>query len=215
MLIAIPFCHEIPEFMAAIKKIPYDQLYASYMPEHVAYFNIRESFLNMPEYTHLAICPDDMIPTYEGIEKLVNNILAYNMAVHSGTCNVDSADLKDSLNICYRIPADEHAPYDFIRTDSLADEPDLIRVEYSGFPFMILHRSIVRLLTFRPNYKRKATDYILCRELMIMKTPIIADHSVRFHHMRYAGTNFVGIKLERLQMVLKENKSMELDLNGI
>lgn len=210
LLLAVFHARDIPEFHKSIAKIPYDQLWINYYPTVQAAHIAKETFLNMPQYTHLALVSDDLILTYAGVEKMINNIMSYNLLVHTAVCNVDMDKNKDYFNICHKMPV--YPNYEWVHKDSLADSPDLIRVKFNGWTFFVLHRSLVPLLTFNGNFKDAALDLEMCKELESMNVPIVTDWSVQFYHMRYSGTVYTGLKRSSVEMELKESTIMENEM---
>ena len=70
-LLCCPSPRDIREVYEALRETGYDRLYAKYYPEKTAYNLLRDYFLDHTEYTHLVICPDDLIIKKEHIDSLV------------------------------------------------------------------------------------------------------------------------------------------------
>lgn len=105
LLIFCPSPRDIPEFTDAINSISHDKLivkYLSYLDG--PYPQAREFFLKHKQYTHFAICPDDLIVTPQGVEQLIES--AERRDFIAGMCNVDLTDL-DMLAMTYNLPSKE------------------------------------------------------------------------------------------------------------
>jgi len=189
LLIGIPSPRDIPQFIEAIAKIPYDKVWIKNAGmELEPYKRMRDFFLSHKEYTHLAICSDDLIVHPEGVEQLIDRAEEYPLIM--GICNVDINDHPDGLMAISRIePAgkEEGRRYHFYRRSEL---DGIIRVPWAGFAFAIFRRDIVEKIKFdddgRWNYGRHvgANDIAMCHDLNELDIPIMVDTSVYFYHHR-------------------------------
>ena len=78
LLIGIPSPRDIPNFKLAIDRINYDKLWVKYMGyQYDPYGQMRDFFLQHDEYTHFAICQDDLILHPKGVQTLIDDLELY------------------------------------------------------------------------------------------------------------------------------------------
>jgi len=137
ILLAIPSPRDIPEFQKAMDSITdIDKLWFKYCPAHITYPLIRKEFLNHPnKYTHLVICPDDLLITREHLQTLMDdytNLLVTDeerdTTVISGYCNVDTSQHAKEANICidYVTPRKLGRRYKWIKLSAIASMKGII-----------------------------------------------------------------------------------------
>lgn len=202
LLIFCPSPRDIPEFIEAIKKINHDKFIIKYLGyEDNPYPQARKFFLKHTEYTHFAICPDDLIVTPEGVEQLVKD--AENMDFIAGMCNVDLTDL-DMLAMTYNLPSRKRIGRTFVwyRKDDLKyKEQKIIPVGWCGTPFAIFSRKIMEQLEFLGDARwnegasrTESFDIGIATDLKEMGISEMVDTRVFFRHMRYGGAIQVDYK---------------------
>lgn len=202
LLIFCPSPRDIPEFIESIKNIDHDKLVVKYLGyEDHPYLQAQKFFLNHKQYTHFAICPDDLIVTPEGVEQLIQD--AKTMDFVAGMCNVDLTDL-DMLAMTYNLPSKKRVGRRFIwyrKEDLQYKNQDIIPVGWCGTPFAIINRETMEKIKFigdlRWNQEANHTesqDIGICHDLKDLGIPVMVDTRVSFHHMRYVGTIQVGYK---------------------
>lgn len=197
LLIGIPSPRSIPEFTEAIAKIPYDKVWIKNAGHELQpYQMMRSFFLEHAEYTHLAICSDDLIVTLEGVEHLIQ--LAEKYPLIMGICNVNIADHPDGfMAVAKNEPRGRESgrTYDFYTRKELKGK-GIIRVKWSGFAFPIFARQVVEAIHFdddgRWNGGRRAgaNDIAMCHDLNALGIPIMVDTSVYFYHHRIGRALF-------------------------
>jgi len=148
LLIFCPSPRDIPEFTDAINSITHDKLIVKYLSYHdEPYPQARKFFLKHKQYTHFAICPDDLIVSEEGVNQLVND--AETRDFIAGTCNVDMTDM-DMLAMTYNLPSKERKGRRFVwyRKEDLQFREPIINVGWCGTPFAIFPRRVIEKLQF-------------------------------------------------------------------
>ena len=129
-LLAIPSPRDLIEFHNAIEKVTdIDKLWVKYCPSPITYPRIRQEFLSKAnsKYTHLIICPDDLIIDRQKLQYLIDdyqNLLLkeeQNTTVISGYCNVDDSDHSHEANICmeYVTPRRQGRRYNWVKMTSI------------------------------------------------------------------------------------------------
>lgn len=201
LLIFCPSPRDIPEFTEAINSINADKLIVKYLSYHdEPYPQARKFFLQHKQYTHFAICPDDLIVTPEGVEQLIKD--AETRDFIAGMCNVDLTDL-DVLAMTYNLPSKERAGRRFVwyRKEDLEFRDSIISVGWCGTPFAIFSRKLIEKLHFLGDQrwndgasKTESFDIGIATDLKSMNIQEMVDTRVFFHHMRFGGESKVGIK---------------------
>jgi hypothetical protein len=132
VLIAIPSPRDLPEFKSSVDSIKdIDKLWIKYCPAPITYPKIRDEFLDNPnnkKYTHLIICPDDLVIDREKLNLLISdyeNLLnkdEQKTTVISGYCNVDNSDHDKDANICINpvTPRRLGRRYKWVKLNSIA-----------------------------------------------------------------------------------------------
>lgn len=171
LLIINPSPRKIKLFEAKLEILntKYDILREKYNFNEVeAYNNCRDYFLSHPEYTHMAILPDDLLVDLKHVDRLVEDLEKYDYDVLSGISNFAMS----SKNFWNRMTCIEYnnygavdqlaktARFDYFnqvmtreRYDKLKEEmvnkPNrIIRVALSNFPFTIAKRSVIEKFEF-------------------------------------------------------------------
>ena len=133
-----------------------------------AYNNCRDYFLSHPEYTHLAILPDDLLVDLKHVDRLVEDLEKYDYDVLSGISNFSMESKNffnhmtciDYLNYGAVDQLAKTARFDYFKQvmtredyvklkEKLADKPDrIIRVALSNFPLTIAKRHVIEKIEF-------------------------------------------------------------------
>lgn len=193
LLIFIPSPRDLLQFHEAIAKIPHDKIWYKYMPyELQPYQQAREYFLQHPEYTHLAICPDDLEVTPKGVERLWEDSKTYD--VIGGMCNVEMSDLKSrdpNYALTHNLPtlAREGRVYHWYHK---SDTPKntILQVPWQGTAFLIMARHVVEQIPFNGDSEaNNATvsfsyDVGIAHGLANHSVPSFVDTAVFFKHYR-------------------------------
>lgn len=204
LLIFIPSPRDIKQFHDAIKKIPHDKLWMKNMPYTMdPYGKARKYFMKHKEYTHFAICPDDLIVTKEGVEQLIADAKKY--SVVSGTCNVNMDDLeaneKMNLAMTTNLPTLKRGDcrkYNWIQKKDLDSMGAIISVPWSGTPFMILRRDVLEQFKFdgdgpANNATPFSFDVGIAHELKKLGIKQYVDTRVFFLHYRVTLTKYLNL----------------------
>lgn len=214
LLVGVPSPRDIPEFLEATAKLPYDKFWAKYYTEYPAFTHIREFFLEHKEYSHLAILCDDLIVTPQQAEALMFLATEYGYPAIGGVCNVGRDEI---WNNCYNVslthltnPFRPERRYEFITIPEAEEQIKkcpIVQTRFQGFPFTIIRRDIVERFPFKTDgfYNEEigmkpetgcCTDTVFCLETWQAGVPMWADLRIVMYHMpnsRYL-TNAVGQK---------------------
>lgn len=200
-LLCSPSPRDIPEVYQELKQTGYDRLYAKYYPEKTAYELMRKYFVDHQEYSHLVICPDDLIIKKEHIDRLIEDLQKNDYAILSGVCNVDQGANKDYLNITYNLP---HPIRTIPERKQLGwrhyhwvhkDEPFTVNIQpflFSGFAAMFFRRDVMERYKFTddaaqngtPSLITGAIDVMMANVCAIERIPQMVDTTVRMEHLK-------------------------------
>lgn len=212
---------EMDEIYEEFYKIPCDKW-------DIAYFKypygqrLAEGLLKKnPEYTHLVLVANDMIPTKECFEQLVKDLEEYDYPVLSGVVNVDMNKLKNHYNVCFNLPSLEYAkrhyrwmPESVIKTCLDYGAP-IQKVKFSGFPMMFIRRDVLektrinyldpKLTTIEDAvWDRRggfANDLCFANNCHVNNIPIHADLRCKMKHFGLKGKQKVGINKPKLTFI--------------
>lgn len=200
-LLCSPSPRDIKEVYDELKDTGYDRLYAKYYPEKTAYNLMRDYFLDHQEYTHLVICPDDLVIKKEHTDKLIADLEINDFPVLSGVCNVDSGSNKDFLNITYNLPHPKRTVpekniigwrhYHWVHKDTKFPR-DILPFYFSGFAAMFLRRDVVARYKFTDDAAQNGTPSLITGAIDVMfsnvcaleKIPQMVDTTVRMEHLK-------------------------------
>lgn len=204
-LIAIPAPKRVPDVMEALQKIPeYTKMWIRNYPESQAYLLMQQYFLENPSYTHLCICPYDLIPERKGFDYLVQDITEGDgwdkYPVISGYCNLQQEGWEaaySNIVIDKLIDIDANKRnYQFAALSALEKmNGKIIKVEFSGFPLMFIRRDIlekkhIMLMTDgqwngQPASCGACVDVVFCWDCHNKNIPIYVDTRCRFLHLKW------------------------------
>lgn len=205
LLVCIPSPRDIPEFERSMEDLSFDKIwikYVGYNYEPNPYQRFVNYFLNHPEYTHLAIAPDDCLVPVKGAEKLWNHAKSGKKVV-TGYANLDMKQLDVYPITKHKVHPDRSKRYyDLMDKNNLPKK--MFKAGWQGTCFMIIERSIVEKLQwngdmidgYNKNLGIQAFDVGICYQLHKMKIPIWVDPDpdCKSYHMRYGGKIYVGEK---------------------
>src|SRR4029079_9571440 len=149
---------DIPEFLESIEKIQTPKLWMKYYPQEQAYRDARQWFLAQEGFTHLIICPDDLIIKQESLDILtVYAEMGYDIL--SGWCNSTAGKPEDDNiysnisieHVTNKLPRQqvwEDLKFDRIKT-IINLKPNIVRVAHSGFALTSISRDMVKAVPFR------------------------------------------------------------------
>ena len=192
----------MPSFTLAINKIPHDKLWVKYTGYNKdPYGQWLKYFHDSPEYTHVAICPDDLIPHPQGVKQLWET--AQKGTIVSACANVDKRDFGCPYRTSWPIAASKNLPslkfprdydwYTWHELTELTNGSSLVQVKHSGVAFMIIPRDIVNKISFKGDMgslsenKPSAYDVGISHDLINQNIPQYLDTSVFFAHFRYGS----------------------------
>jgi hypothetical protein len=205
LLIASPSPRKIKLFEAKLKILntKYDILLEKYNFNEVeAYNNCRDYFLSHPEYTHMAILPDDLLVDLKHVDKLVEDLEKYDYDVLSGISNF-SMDSKNFFNHMTCIDYMNYgavdqlaktARFDYFKQimsrdrynelkKELANKPNrIIRVCLSNFPFTIAKRHVIEKIEF--GMSLMGVDTVFFQSCINKGIPTYADLDVEMLHIK-------------------------------
>lgn len=202
LLLAMPSPRDLDDVINTWKQLDEDQLHVKYFREWSAYQQIRNFFLKNTKYTHLAICPDDLIIQKQDLEILKQDLEKFDYPVLSGMSNVNM-DKPDLMNIMIgMIPAkkaQDRTPFAWEKYKNF--KQDLTKVLFSGFPLMIIRRDIVEKFDFDSESKLDGfdpdmvgnLDIHFCHRCNENNIPIWVDRRARMIHLR----NLTDLKVGR------------------
>ncbi len=187
-LLCIPSPRDLKAVKQHIDQLRIDKLWLKYYKELEAYQLMREYFLDN-NYTHLIICPDDLIVKRFDLARLLYAIETFDFAVVSGICNVDSGNSKAAFNITYPNNLPDANPakrsYKWITNNALkrraSNEP--FRVGYAGFPLMAIEYDVTKKLPFR-NDGGCCIDVMFCWDCHHLNIPIYVDPKINLVHLK-------------------------------
>lgn len=200
-LLCCPSPRDIPEVYEELKLTGHDRLYAKYYPEKIAYRLLQKWFLDHEDYTHLVICPDDLIIKKEHLDRLISVLREYDYPVLSGVCNVDQGANKDFLNVTYNLPHPTRSVpekkqvgwrhYHWVHKNTVF--PNIIHpFLFSGFAAMFLRRDVVQRYRFTDDARQNGTPSLITGAIDVMFAnvcaiegiPQMVDTSVRMEHLK-------------------------------
>jgi len=200
-LLCSPSPRDISEVYTALKQTRFPRLYAKYFPERIAYNRMRQWFLDHEEYTHMVICPDDLIVEKKHLLKLIKTLEKKDYPLLSGVCNVDNVDNKNYLNITENLPHPQRMVpkrnqigwrwYAWIHKDTKF-RPTIQSFPFSGFAAMFIRRDVVKRYRFIDDSKFNGTpglitgaiDVMFANTCAVEKIPQMVDTSVRMDHLK-------------------------------
>jgi hypothetical protein len=194
-LLAIPSPRDISQFKEHVDKLRIDKLWLKYYKEIHAFEHIRNYFLKHKEYTHLIICPDDLIVKPYDLTRLIAGLNRYDHAVLCGVCNIDK--LPVNLNQLAITPL-KHVPnvdvvmrrYVWISTKSKRiRKGEIFQVGYAGFPLFAIRRDIVEMIPFRYD-GICCIDVFFCWDCHRAEVPIFVDPKINMLHLKISDGNY-------------------------
>lgn len=210
LLILNPSPRHIKIFEAKLNKLntKYDILrIKNDFDEKHAYNSGREWFLQHPEYTHLAILPDDLLIDVKHVDKLVQDLEEFDYDVLSGISNFalstanffnkmtaidykkyEAVDqLRKTGRFDYFKQIMSRVEYKQIKEDMKNKPNRIIRVALSNFPFTIIKRHVVEKIVFDSNLM--GVDTAFFQSCIINNIATYADLDVESWHIKGIENN--------------------------
>jgi hypothetical protein len=194
-LLGIPSPRDITTFKEHIDALKADKLWCKYYKELEAYQRIRKYFLSHPDYTHLIICPDDLIVKPYDLTRLIHGLNRYSHPILSGMCNLDSKEETKSL---VNITPLKHVPhaepylrrYVWMSTKSKRmRKGEIFQVGYAGFGLFAIRRDIVEKIPFRHD-GICCIDTFFCWDCKQANIPIFVDPKINMLHLKVADGEY-------------------------
>ncbi len=209
-LICVPSPRDIPIIKKALHSIEeYDKLWIKYSPEHISYPIMRNEFLKNDhrKYTHLVICPDDLLIDDKNKLKLLLDDAQKlgDKAILSGYCNVDTTDNAIYANVTQYDVSSERPDrtYEWLTLEELESRNKsnfLIEVKFSGFALMVIPRSAVEQIPFRNDSSSGkfdnngcCVDVMFCNDALKKGYKLFVDTRVRLQHLKYNETSTAAL----------------------
>lgn len=223
LLIGIPSPRAIPEFLDAIAKIPHDKYWIKNTPyADDPYGKIRAFFMEHSEYSHLAICPDDLIVNPEGVEQLWKD--AKKFPVIMGMCNVSISHYFETPDKC-KLALTKNLPdgdrktrkyYFYTLEEVRAMKQDIIEVPWCGTPFAIFSREIVEKVEFKGDSRWNnavafAYDVGIAHDLKALGIPVRVDTRAYFFHNRLNSSKDLNVGKEEPYWIYDHGGKREID----
>lgn len=210
LLILNPSPRHIKIFEAKLNKLntKYDILrIKNDFDEKHAYNSGREWFLQHPQYTHLAILPDDLLIDVKHVDKLVQDLEEFDYDVLSGISNFalstanffnkmtaidykkyEAVDqLRKTGRFDYFKQIMSRVEYKQIKEDMKNKPNRIIRVALSNFPFTIIKRHVVEKIVFDSNLM--GVDTAFFQSCIINNIATYADLDVESWHIKGIENN--------------------------
>lgn len=204
-LLCCPSPRDIPEVKQALLNTEFDVVWAKYFTEQKAYETLRNFFLEHKEYTHMVICPDDLIVHQTDLEALMETIDSRYWPIVSGVCNVDLGKNKNKLSITENLPHPSrwmkkdgkvirwgYRWYQWYEKDKTPK--GCFRVPHTGFAAQFIRRDVVEKIMFMDDSKYNddghlggGVDVMFSNACEWADIPLMVDTRVKMLHLRKPG----------------------------
>jgi hypothetical protein len=173
-LIFIPKVRDIPEVMDSYKKLEYDKLVIENHAEVEAY-QMAKKYCQLGDYTHLVLCPDDLVIDYNSFMLLKDDIEKHFITNIAGICNFSE---RGSTKLACR-------GYDgqWLYEDDLPE--DIFSSTFTGFACQWISADILDGLSFTGNCTggRGCLDSVFAQEIINSGDTLWVDPKARFKHL--------------------------------
>lgn len=187
LLLFMPSPRDIPQVKKSWADLPFDKYIVKYTPEPEAYSTLREFFLEHKEYSHFAVCPDDLELNKDMVVGLWDAINKYDYPVLSGYSNID--ETQPNVYCIMDNMADTESPParggSFFERNQLP-EGRFFKVKHSGFGCQIIRRDVLEKVSWTGacNQGRGNFDWQFSKECYKLGIPIMIDSNALFYHRR-------------------------------
>jgi len=185
-LLFMPSPRNIIEVQKHWHTLPADKFIVKYEKQLVAYHIAKEFFQAHKEYTHIGICPDDLVITKNDFDMLVEDVKVHDFPVVSGICGLDEKH-PNIWSIQKKIRLDREVPdaYSWINDEYLPDER-FYQVGHSGFCFEIVEREVFEKVSWigSTNHGQGSFDWQFSKDCHTLGIPIIVDTEIKLKHLR-------------------------------
>lgn len=192
-LIGIPSPRDIKTFKEHIQRLPADKLWLKYYKQLEAYERMRKYFLNH-HYSHLIICPDDLIVQPYDLTRLIHGLIRHDYPVLSGMCNVDDASNTEvNITPLKHIPKEDIVFRQYVWMSAKSKrlrKGEIFQVGFAGFGFFAIRRDIVEQIPFRTDETGCCIDTFFCWDCHKAKIPIYVDPKINMLHLKVADGEY-------------------------
>ena len=155
--------------------------------ENYAYSLLRDYFLNHWEYTHLVLCPDDLLVTNDDFDILINDVKEFDYPVISGICNLTYLDKdREKYAASKSIPGYSIKDYVFITKAEIEEwkrNKEYIQpVKFNGFALSFIRKDVISQFCFDGNQGLDRVFGINCDNRNI---PMYIDIRAECFHIKY------------------------------
>jgi len=186
-LLFCPSPRNIPEVIQSWKAIPYDKFIVKNKLEHIAYKEGRDFFLENEKYTHLIICPDDLVLYYNSFYTMLFTVMDYDYSNLSGIANIDES--QPDVYCCKPLDVDptQKTKGSFYTKETIPQE-NIFEVGFTGFVCQFIERELMEDLTFTGGCSggQGCMDLQFTNECKNLGVPQLVDKRATFYHMRMA-----------------------------
>lgn len=188
-LIFVPSIRTIPQVWAALDKIKYDKFIVKNHKETTAYQLGHNFFLKHDEYSHIVICPDDLLINLDSFNILCDAVKEHGYNNIAGVAEVDQINVNecDFVYCCIPIGADWHDWYRKIKTRNrhIILPKSIFQAGFTGYACQFIDRELANKLSFTGylDNKKTALDRQMAIEMNEMKIPMYVEPNAFFKHL--------------------------------
>lgn len=187
-LLFCPSVRNIGKVRKSWQDIPYDKYVVRYKLEDNAYSDGRDTFLDNKKYTHLVICPDDLVIDYDSFMILKRDVEEYDFNNIAGVANLDES--QPDVYSCKAVGIDPTSKEkgSYLEKSHFIDIHEPCMVGFTGFACQWIERSLVEQLSFTGgcNNGKGCMDLQFTREMDKLGIGQIINPDAFFYHMRNA-----------------------------
>jgi hypothetical protein len=183
-LVCSPSPRDIKEVRAAWDTLPHDKFLAKYHDEKTAYKLLRDFFLEHEEYSHMVICPDDLVVTRDVFKSLLNNTIVLDYPVLAGMCNLSWQQM-DTYSFCKKISG-----FKFVTEKDLPEvraeqnNSVILRVGHEAFACSWIRRDIVEKIELNGLNEGHHFDWAFSIECAKRNIPLHVDITAKLLHLK-------------------------------
>lgn len=192
-LLFVPSVREIPEVIESWNELPYDKYVVRMMLEAPAYQTARDFFLLHKEYTHIVICPDDLVIHYDAFEMLLRDVEEYDLSNLSGVAYIDEGSIGVYCCKPKGIDLTNQSKGSFYEDSSNKNvhpknilPNKIFEVGFTGFCCQFLERELVEKMTFKGGCEDGAgcMDLEMAYNCQKLDKPMMVQPNAFFTHLR-------------------------------
>jgi GT2 family glycosyltransferase len=178
---------DIPIVAEELAKIPCDKFLAKYHSELAAYRILKQFFLDHSEYTHMVLCPDDLIVTKRDFIIILTDVIEHNYPVIGGICNMSEQEPNIYAASYGPLPKSkgESTILPWLDEAEISHTIDPIRrVKFDGFACTFIRRDVVEKIDFAPFVLKCCFDLQFSVDLEKRGIPQYVDVRAKMLHLR-------------------------------